>query len=274
MFQMLPLMAFADEGTGSTEGKAWVNGTECATLREAVDKAADGGTITLGEGVYSLTGPEKITKSLTFVGAGIGKTTWQIRAPEKPYGAGKDWNDESDGDGGDGWCDYSFDGSDSITFQDMTVIGSVDPYGNIQAHNLQGFIRIQHITLDNCEFKGRADYWGYASTTFNNVTFYAPGTAEFEVGKTDYSLWTYTGTKYTFKDCTFYSNGKTINVYRTCDPRTDPCIRVGDDVTVDFDNCTVHSPSTEKQALKIDDTYMGNSKFILNITDDFFNDIF
>ena len=267
MFQMLPLMAFADGGPSSTEGTVKIGTTVYPSLRAAVDAAADGGTITLGEGVYSLTGPEKITKSLTFVGAGIGKTTWQIRAPERPYGAGDNWHSESDGDGGDGWCDYSFDGSDSITFQDMTVIGSVDPYGNIQAHNLQGFIRIQHITLDNCEFKGRADYWGYASTTFNNVTFYAPGTAEFEVGKTDYSLWTYTGTKYTFKDCTFYSNGKTINVYRTCDPRTDPCIRVGDDVTVDFDNCTVHSPSTEKQALKIDDTYMGNSKFILNITD-------
>ncbi len=268
MFQMLPLMAFADEGTSSTAGKAWVNGTEYSTLLEAVQHANDGDTITLGEGEYSLTGNEKIKKSLTFVGAGIGETTWQIRAPEKPYGAGKDWHDESDGDGADGWCDYSFDGSDSITFQDMTVIGSVDPYGNIQAHNLQGFIRVQHITLENCDFNGRADYWGYASTTFNNVTFHAPGTAEFEVGKTDYSVWTYTGTEYTFNNCTFYSNGKTINVYRTCDPRTDTNIRVGDDVTVNFDNCTVYSPSKEgKQALKIDDTYMGGSKFILNITD-------
>ncbi len=267
MFQMLPLMAFADEGPSSTEGTVKIGTTVYPSLQAAVDAAADGGTITLGEGVYSLTGPEKITKSLTFVGAGIGKTTWQIRAPERPYGAGDNWHSESDGDGGDGWCDYSFDGSDSITFQDMTVIGSVDPHGNIQAHNLQGFIRIQHITLDNCEFKGRADYWGYASTTFNNVTFYAPGTAEFEVGKTDYSVWTYTGTEYTFRNCTFHSNGKTINVYRTCDPRTDPNIRVGDDVTVDFDNCTVYSPSTGgKQALKIDDTYMGYSKFILNIT--------
>ena len=270
MFQMLPVLAFAAEDRPLEPGQARiVGGNTYNSVKDAVAAAPEGATTTieLGEGVYSLTGPEKITKSLTFVGAGIGKTTWQIRAPERPYGAGDNWHSESDGDGADGWCDYSFDGSDSITFQDMTVIGSVDPNGNIQAHNLQGFIRIQHITLDNCEFKGRADYWGYASTTFNNVTFYAPGTAEFEVGKTDYSLWTYTGTKYTFKDCTFYSNGKTINVYRTCDPRTDPCIRVGDDVTVDFDNCTVHSPSTEKQALKIDDTYMGNSKFILNITD-------
>ena len=270
MFQMLPLMAFADGGTGSTAEKVRLNGKYYDTLQQAIDAAGtegNGYTIYLGKGKYSLTGNEKIRKSLTFVGAGIGETEWQIRAPEKPYGAGDDWHDESDGDGADGWCDYSFDGSDSITFQDMTVIGSVDPYGNIQAHNLQGFIRVQHITLENCDFNGRADYWGYASTTFNNVTFHAPGTAEFEVGKTDYSVWTYTGTEYTFNNCTFYSNGKTVNVYRTCDPRTDPCIRVGDDVTVNFNNCTVYSPSTEgKQALKIDDTYMGNSKFILNIT--------
>lgn len=272
MFQMLPLMAFADGGTGSTAEKVRLNGKYYNTLQEAIDAAGtegNGYTIYLGKGVYSLTGDEneKIKKSLTFVGAGIGKTTWQIRAPERPYGAGDNWHSESDGDGGDGWCDYGFDGSDSITFQDMTVIGSVDPDGNIQAHNLQGFIRIQHITLDNCEFKGRADYWGYTSTTFNNVTFYAPGTAEFPVGKTDYSLWTYTGSEYTFRNCTFHSNGKTINVYRTCDPRTDPNVGVKDDVTVNFDNCTVYSPSTEgKQALKIDDTYMGYSKFILNIT--------
>ena len=185
MFQMLPVLAFAAEDKPLEPGQARiVGGNTYDSVKDAVAAAPEGATTTieLGEGVYSLTGPEKIKKSLTFVGAGIGKTTWQIRAPERPYGAGDNWHSESDGDGGDGWCDYSFDGSDSITFQDMTVIGSVDPHGNIQAHNLQGFIRIQHITLDNCEFKGRADYWGYASTTFNNVTFYAPGTAEFEVG--------------------------------------------------------------------------------------------
>ena len=262
MFQMLPLMAFADEGTGSTEGKAWIGKKEFSSLQQAIAAAGTDGngyTIRLDKGVYSLTGDEKITKSLTFVGAGIGETTWQIRAPKKPYGAGDNWHSESDGDGDDGWCDYGFDGSDSITFQDMTVVGSVDSDGNIHAHNLQGFVRVKHITLENCEFRGRADYWGYTSTTFNNVTFYAPGTPEFEVGKTDYSLWTYTGSEYTFRNCIFHSDGKTIKVYRHFPP--------DNDVTVNFDNCTVYSPSKDgKQALCIDDTHMGYSKFFLNIT--------
>lgn len=90
----------------------------------------------------------------------------------------------------------------------MTVIGSVYPDETIKVNNYQGLIRVQNITLENCEFRGRADYWGYTSTTFNNVTFYAPGTAESGINDTDYSVWTYTGKTYTFKDCTFNSTVK------------------------------------------------------------------
>lgn len=249
MLQMLPLMAFADEGTSSTAGKARIGATEYDTLLEAVQHANDGDTITLGEGVYSLGGTQKVTdKSLTFVGAGADKTTWQIQAPQTAYGA-------------DGWCDYSFDGSDSITFQDMTVIGSVYPDRTIKANDTQGLVRVQNITLKDCVFNGRADYWGYTTTTFDNVTFNAPGTAESGISGTNYSLWTYTGKTYTFKDCTFNSKGKTINVYRHGDP--------GYDVTVNFENCTVNSISSffaRKQALSIGDHTFGGSKYILNIT--------
>lgn len=249
MLQMLPLMAFADEGTSSTAGKARIGATEYDTLLEAVQHANDGDTITLGEGVYSLGGTQKVTdKSLTFVGAGADKTTWQIQAPQTAYGA-------------DGWCDYSFDGSDSITFQDMTVIGSVYPDRIIKANDTQGYVRVQNITLKDCVFNGRADYWGYTSTTFDNVTFNAPGTTESGISSTNYSLWTYTGKTYTFKDCTFNSKGKTINVYRHGDP--------GYDVTVNFENCTVNSISSlfaRKQALSIGDHTFGGSKYILNIT--------
>lgn len=219
----------------------------------AVTAAGDGATITLGEGVYSLgdTQQKVTTKSLTFVGKGPDKTTWKIQAPQAPYGA-------------DGYCDYSFDGSNSITFQDMTLIGSVYPDGTIKAEDLQGYVRVQNITLKDCVFNGRADYWGYTSTTFDNVTFNAPGTTESEISKANYSLWTYTGNTCTFKDCTFNSKGKTINVYRPGDP--------GNDVTVNFENCTVNSNFSlyvlfDKTALKIDDSYMGNHKFIININD-------
>lgn len=210
-------------------------------------------TIKLGEGVYSLGGKQNTqsvtTKSLTFVGAGTNKTTWQIQAPQAPYP-------------GDGYCNYSFDGSNSITFQDMTLIGSVYPDGTIKAEDTQGYVRVHNITLKDCVFNGRADYWGYTSTTFDNVTFNSPGTAESEISKANYSLWTYTGNTYTFRDCTFNSKGKTINVYRHVDP--------GYDVTVNFENCTVNSnfatsAKVSKTALSIGDHTFGSSKYILNI---------
>lgn len=251
MFQMLPMMAFAAGDTSSEPEKPKINGKEYPTLLAAVQAANSGDTITLGEGVYSLGDTKYVTNnSLTFVGAGTDKTTWQIRAPLNPPSPS------------DGPCDYSFEGSDSITFQDMTVIGSVYPDGTIKGDDLQGLVRVNNITLKNCVFNGRADYWGYESTTFDHVTFNAPGTTESKINSTNYSLWTYTGKTYTFRDCTFNSEGKTINVYRHADP--------GYDVTVDFKDCTVNSSDGwfDKQALKIDDSQMGNSKFIINISGD------
>ena len=252
MLQMLPMLAFADDGKKYV---AWIGNKGYTSLEDAVDAASSVAptTIKLGEGVYSLGGTEntqKVTdKSLTFVGKGPDKTKWKIQAPQAPYGA-------------DGYCNYSFDGSDSITFQDMTVIGSVYPNGTIKAEDTQGYVRIRNITLKDCVFNGRADYWGYTSTTFDNVTFNAPGTAESGISKTNYSLWTYTGKTYTFRDCTFNSTGKTINVYRHVDP--------GYDVTVNFENCTVNSNFAlsalfSKTALSIGDHTFGSSKYILNI---------
>lgn len=252
MLQMLPMLAFADDGKKYV---AWIGNKGYTSLEDAVDAASSVAptTIKLGEGVYSLGGTEntqKVTdKSLTFVGKGPDKTKWKIQAPQAPYA-------------GDGYCNYSFDGSDSITFQDMTVIGSVYPNGTIKAEDTQGYVRVQNITLKDCVFNGRADYWGYTSTTFDNVTFNAPGTTESEINDTNYSLWTYTGKTYTFRDCTFNSKGKTINVYRHVDP--------GYDVTVNFENCTVNSnfatsAKVSKTALSIGDHTFDGSKYILNI---------
>ena len=247
MLQMLPMLAFADTGEKDV---AWIGKKGYKSLEAAISAAGDGATIKLGEGVYLLgdTQQKVTTKSLTFVGKGPDKTKWKIQAPQAPYGA-------------DGYCDYSFDGSNSITFQDMTLIGSVYPDGTIKAEDLQGYVRVQNITLKDCVFNGRADYWGYTSTTFDNVTFNAPGTTESEISKANYSLWTYTGNTCTFKDCTFNSKGKTINVYRPGDP--------GNDVTVNFNNCTVNSSTffLYKQALNINDSNMGSYKYIININD-------
>ena len=254
---VMPVMALAEDSSTAvivSDGMAKVGreGDDC-TLDKAMADAKDGDTIYLGKGTYCGNAENPTAsgngagKSLTFVGAGTGETTWQICAPEKAYGP-------------DGWCDYSFDGSNRITFENMTVIGSVYPDGTRKANDTQGFVRIHNLTLKNCIFNGRADYWGYETTTFENVTFNAPGTKASGIPVVGYSLWTYTGKSCTFKNCTFNSAGKTINVYRHGDP--------GYDVTVNFESCTANTTAHKKQVMKIDDSYMGNSKFILKISGD------
>lgn len=234
-----------------SDGKAIIagNNQEYESLDEAMDVAVNGDTIYLGAGVYcgNAANPTQAGKgagkSLTFVGAGIDKTTWQIKAPKTPYGA-------------DGWCDYSFKDSDSITFENMTVIGSVytdDTIDTIQSNNTQGLTYINNITLKNCIFNGRADYWGYQTTTFENVTFNAPGTEASGIGTTDYCLWTWTGTSYTFKSCTFNSSGKIINAYRV----------LSGPVTINFQDCTVLNTSSNKQVLNIKDN---TTDYIVNIS--------
>lgn len=240
-----------------SDGKAIVasNNQEYDSLDEAMDAAVNGDTIYLGAGVYcgNAANPTQAGngagKSLTFVGAGTDKTKWQIKAPATQYG-------------GDGWCDYSFKGSDSITFESMTVIGSVYTDNTIQSKDTQGLTYINNITLKNCIFNGRADYWGYQTTTFENVIFNAPGTAASGIDTTDYSLWTLTGKSYTFKNCTFNATGKIINVYTYYSVDKN-------DVAINFDSCTVNSTNANKTALNINDSLMTDSgcnhKFYVNI---------
>ena len=279
---ILPVMALAEDSSAAVSvsaGKAKIGSTgiEYDTLDAAMEAAASGDTIYLGKGTYcgnaehpteqnqalkfveSGSNKEKM-KSLTFVGAGTGETTWQICAPEEPYGS-------------DGYCDYSFKGSDSITFQNMTVIGSVYPKGStkwasVWHNDTQGLTYIDHITLKNCIFNGRADYWGYVTTTFENVTFNAPGTEASGIpglNNVDYSLWTYTGESCTFKNCTFNSAGKTVNVYRHRDS--------GYDITVNFENCTaINTGISLKPVLSINDSTLHDEhnehKYLINISGD------
>lgn len=267
-----PLAVYAEEGEGGTQpgistvgeapenaptvpdDKAFVasNSQEYSSLDDAMAAAADVDTIYLGKGTYcgNATNPTQAGKgagkSLTFVGAGTDKTKWQIKAPAAKYGS-------------DGWCDYSFHDSDnhrdsdSITFEDMTVIGSVYTDGTIQSKDTQGLAYINNITLKNCIFNGRADYWGYKTTTFENVIFNAPGTEASGIDTTDYCLWTWTGTSYTFKSCTFNSSGKIINAYRE---KPGP-------VTINFQDCNVFNTKPDKQVLNIKDSTID---YIVNIS--------
>lgn len=249
---LLPTAVFAEDATGKLipAGGAKIGDTVYATLDEAMEAVSEGDTATiyLGEGIYSGNSVNPTEqgkgagKNLTFVGAGTGETTWQIQAA-KQYDS-------------DGWCDYSFKGSDCITFENMTVVGSVYPDRSTKSNNTQGLTYINHITLKDCIFNGRADYWGYESTTFENVIFNAPGTEASGITDGDYSLWTYTGKEYTFKNCTFNSKfGKIVNVYRHSD--------TGYNIVVNFEDCTVISTAPNKSVLNIKDS---NNNYTINIS--------
>ena len=214
---------------------AWIGETGYPTLEEAVNAAASGDTIVLGEGKFTLykKGANTTGKNLTFVGQGADKTAWGIGAtlPDPAY-FGTEYNG-----------DYSFDGSGTITFRNMTLqSGSAD---------YLGFIRADKTVVENCKIYGKTFYWGYTSATFRNTTFFCPNG--------DYAVWTYSSPEMTFDGCTFNSSGKTINVYT--DYGAGKC-----DITVNFNNCTVKSEAAIKNVLNINDSNMGNYKYRIHIS--------
>ena len=244
MLQMLPMLAFADGTTGTGETYVAWNENQgnkgYTTLEAAVAEAKSGETIILGEGNYTLY--NKIDKAkikdkdLTFVGQGRDQTAWYIGPKEpNPQLFGTEYNG-----------DYSFDGAGKITFKNMRLCtGRVD---------YLGFIRADRTVVDNCDIYGKTFYWGYTSAVFTDTTFYAP--------TGDYAIWTYSSPTMTFDNCIFNASGKVINVYTDYGAGKQ-------DITVNFDNCTVNSSTffIYKQALNINDSNMGNCKYIININD-------
>lgn len=246
MLQMLPMLAFAEDATGTGKPVAWNKDKKnkaYTSLEAAVREADSGNTIILGEGNYTLYGikSDETTrgKDLTFVGQGTDKTTWQI-GPTVPNPAlfGTEYN-----------SDYSFQGAGTVTFKNMKLCTGSKDY--------LGFTYIDNTVVDHCVINGKTFYWGYESAKFINTTFNAPSG--------DYAIWTYSSPIMTFDTCTFNATGKVINVYTDYGAGKQ-------DITVNFNNCTVKSISwtsaaTFKTALKIDDHNMGNYKYIINITD-------
>lgn len=243
MLQMLPMLAFAEDALGTGEVRNKRTGTTYTSLATAVAEAQSGDTIELGEGNYTLYGVPSVGstqgKDLTFVGQGTDKTAWNIgdEVPD-PNKFGTEYNG-----------DYSFDGAKTVTFKNMTLRSGVVDY--------LGFIRANNTVVDHCVINGKTFYWGYESAKFINTTFNAPSG--------DYAIWTYSSPIMTFDTCTFNATGKVINVYTDYGAGKQ-------DITVNFNNCTVKSISwtsaaTFKTALKIDDHNMGNYKYIINITD-------
>lgn len=243
MLQMLPMLAFADDAPGIEETYVAWNENQghkgYPSLEAAVENASSDDTITLGAGSYTLYKKIKDNqkpkgKNLTFVGQGSDKTTWYIGAlvPD-PANFGTEYNG-----------DYSFDGAKTVTFKNMTLRSGKADY--------LGFIRANQTVVDNCVINGKTFYWGYQSAEFINTTFNAPSG--------DYALWTYSSPTMTFDNCTFNATGKVINVYTDYGAGKQ-------DITVNFNNCTVKS-SSGKTALNINDSNMGSYKYILNITGD------
>ena len=230
--------AFADEPTANiTNARTGATYTDLAT---ATAEAQSGDTIKLGGGNYTLykVNSEGHTKGkdLTFEGLGADKTAWNIGAlvPD-PANYGTEYN-----------SDYSFDGAGTVTFKNMTMRSAKADY--------LGFARADNTVLDGCVVNGKTFYWGYKTAVFKNTTFNAPSG--------DYAIWTYSSPVMTFDNCTFNASGKVINVYTDYSAGQH-------DITVNVNNCTFNSKSflgLYKQALNINDSNMGNYKYILNIT--------
>lgn len=238
MLQMLPMLAFAEDALGTGEVRNKRTGTTYTSLATAVAEAQSGDTIELGEGNYTLYGVPSVGstrgKDLTFVGQGPDKTAWNIGAEvPNPDLFGTEYNG-----------DYSFDGARTVTFKNMTLRS-----GNA---NYLGFIRANNTVVDHCVINGKTFYWGYESAKFINTTFNAPSS--------NYALWTYSSPTMTFDNCTFNASGRVIDVYTDYSAGQH-------NIRVNFINCTVNSSTFffYKQALNIDDSNMGNCKYIINI---------
>lgn len=211
-----------------------------ADFEQAVKEAKPKDELELGIGTYSLYDIDSADttkdKILTFTGQGPDKTIWRIGAKEYL------------GKGGEHDSDYSFQGSQSVTFKNMKLYV---PYNE----NYLGFSHTNVTVVENCIIDGRTAYWGYKSATFKNTTFYAPSG--------DYAIWTYSSPEMTFDNCTFNASGKVINVYTDFDAGKN-------NIIVNFNNCTVNSTEENKTALSINDSSMTKAgkgfKFYVNIT--------
>lgn len=224
----------AQEGVGTASDKAY------KTVAAAVAAAKSGDTIQLGEGNYTLYGVSSVGhtkgKNLTFVGQGSDKTGWNIGAEvPDPANFGTEYNG-----------DYSFDGAKTIAFENMTL-RSGDA-------NYLGFIRANNTIVENCVINGKTFYWGYETAIFSNTIFNCPAL--------DYAIWTYSSPVMTFDNCTFNSSGKVINVYTDAGAGKN-------DITVNFSGCTVNNSGLSlKPVLNINDSNMGNYKYVINISGD------
>ena len=246
---VLPITVLADDGattyyvdanTGADDTGSGTQQQPFRTVQKAAQVAKSGDTISLGAGNYTLYGVNSTGttkgKDLTFVGQGVDTTSWNIGAEvPDPDKYGTEYNG-----------DYSLDGAGTVTFQNMRLRSG--------AVNYLGFIRAGKTVVEDCEIVGKTFYWGYTSATFKNTTFVCP--------EGDYAVWTYSSPTMTFDHCKFRASGKVINVYTDFGAGKN-------DIIVNFRDCTVtNTGDSLKPVLNINDSNMGDYKYILNITGD------
>lgn len=239
MFQMLPLMVFADDGAASSDVKIEGKEGTYTSLKEAVEKAESGDTILLGEGKYSLYGIPSTgmtrDKDLTFVGQGTDKTVWAIGADVPDPNKTGEYNG-----------DYSFDGAGTVTFENMTL----RPGNATDPNTKLGFIRPGNTVVENCEIVGWTAYWGDNSAKFKNTTFKPSLLKD--------AIWVYSSKEATFDNCKFTA-GRGVKVYTEKDKS----------VTVNFNDCTVEN-SGDHPAIYIDELVLerdsGTQRYTINIT--------
>ena len=234
----------AQPDVGTTAEKAY------KTVEKAVTKAVSGDTIQLGEGNYTLYGVSSEghtkNKDLTFVGAGTGKTTWNI-------GTGAtDAKGQNNGD-------FSFRGNNKLVFKNMTLKAGVTPSGDQVTRDYMGFAHTNITIVEDCVIDGITAFWGYESAMFKNTTFNCPVKKFYFLTLEEYAIWTYSSPVMTFDSCTFNSSGKVINVYTDYGAGKH-------DITVNFMGCTVNNTSSNKAVLNINDSNMGSFKYRLNIS--------
>lgn len=232
LFGMLPITALAAEPTAHAVTIART-GEFYEDLGEAVAAAESGDTIQLGEGNYTLYGVDSTGhtrgKDLTFVGLGADKTTWNIGTPTDPAPANfLELN-----------SDYSFKGSKTIVFQDMTLRAAViDGIGDERiVRGYTGFSHTNNTVVEDCIIEGQTYYWGYNSAEFKNTKFIATDK--------EYALFAYSSEKMTIENCVFNVAGKTVKIYN--EGRTD--------IDLTFKNNKVISAKEKYAVINIDDSY-------------------
>ena len=207
------LAAITADNNGATAKLAWlsdsiavIGATGYLTLQAAIDAALDGDTINI-LGDCTLIGATANNKDLTFVG--------NSSKPKIEFPQGKDQPNYQTYYG----CEF--------TFENLTLQCEPDK-------NYQG-IQPDKVIARNCVINGK--FWGYAKDLeFTDCIFNQ---------ETSYNIWTYSSNA-TFKDCKFYSKGRSVLIYNEGATMNNPA-------EIKFNNCEFYASEKyeEKAAIEI-----------------------